>query len=103
MKRKNKGTLYFSMEQIIRFLHIYHYISFSAYQSSPIENKISAMNKSTPSAEILATAKGDIERLLFMEVLTKGDMLHHRIYRLRECFHWRNIQREPSAPFTEIV
>ncbi|XP_016457228.2 uncharacterized protein LOC107781102 [Nicotiana tabacum] len=40
--------------------------SFSADQSSSKDDKISATQKPTPSAEMLATAKDDIERLLVM-------------------------------------
>ncbi|XP_060201296.1 uncharacterized protein LOC132629903 [Lycium barbarum] len=51
----------------------------SADQSSPIDDKISATQKSTPSAEMLATAKGDIERLLIMpsqDLLLPGTIQH---------------------------
>ncbi|XP_060206161.1 uncharacterized protein LOC132633648 [Lycium barbarum] len=41
-------------------------VSFPTDQSSPIYDSISATQKSTPSAETLAKAKGDIERLLIM-------------------------------------
>ncbi|XP_009760845.1 uncharacterized protein [Nicotiana sylvestris] len=41
-------------------------ISFSTGQSSSIYDKISATQKSTPSVEMLATAKNDIDRLLHM-------------------------------------
>ncbi|KAM3217714.1 putative protein isoform X1 [Capsicum annuum] len=41
-------------------------LGFSADHSSLIDKKISAMQKFMPSAEMLATAKGDIERLLTM-------------------------------------
>ncbi|XP_010325936.1 uncharacterized protein [Solanum lycopersicum] len=41
-------------------------LGFSADHSSPIDENTSAMQKSTPSAEMLATAKEDIERLLIM-------------------------------------
>ncbi|KAK6779445.1 hypothetical protein RDI58_021629 [Solanum bulbocastanum] len=37
-------------------------LGFSADQSSPIDGEKSATQKSTPSAEMLATAKGDIKR-----------------------------------------
>ncbi|XP_055811595.1 uncharacterized protein LOC129881414 [Solanum dulcamara] len=41
-------------------------LGFSADQSSSIDEKTSATRKCTPSAEMLATAKDDIERLLIM-------------------------------------
>uniref|UniRef100_M0ZS51 OO_Ba0013J05-OO_Ba0033A15.20 protein n=1 Tax=Solanum tuberosum TaxID=4113 RepID=M0ZS51_SOLTU len=41
-------------------------LGFSADQSSPIDDKKSTTQKSTPSAEMLATAKGDIKRLLLI-------------------------------------
>uniref|UniRef100_M1DJG5 Uncharacterized protein n=1 Tax=Solanum tuberosum TaxID=4113 RepID=M1DJG5_SOLTU len=41
-------------------------LDLSTDQSSPIDDKISATQKSTPLAEMLATAKGDITRLLNM-------------------------------------
>ncbi|XP_049407861.1 uncharacterized protein LOC125871313 [Solanum stenotomum] len=41
-------------------------LGFPVDHSSPIDEKTSAMQKSTPSAELLATAKDDIERLLIM-------------------------------------
>ncbi|KAK6780003.1 hypothetical protein RDI58_022187 [Solanum bulbocastanum] len=41
-------------------------LDFSTDQSSPIDGKISATQKSTPLAKMLATAKGDITRLLNM-------------------------------------
>ncbi|KAK4730805.1 hypothetical protein R3W88_023793 [Solanum pinnatisectum] len=41
-------------------------LGFSADQSSAIDGEKSATQKSTPSAEMLATAKGDIKRLLLI-------------------------------------